>query len=178
MKLKKLTMLVAATLLAATLFVGCSSDDATDTTPASDSTDEASAVSTAASVEELFETIYAANPISNPRDLDSMTITLDFMLSEDDIVSYVGVASNDSGDAGMVVVIEAVEGKADSIYTALETYAATQAAFWGNYDEFADAVAAVEDGILVQSGNYIIQVFASADGDSADIEAAVQNAIG
>lgn len=164
MKLKKLSMLLAACVLGAALLAGCSSD--------SESTTEAK------TLDEMYDIICAANPISNPRDLTDMNITLDFMLSLDSIVEYKGVASNDGGDAGMVIIIEAAEGEADAIYAALESYATSQAAFWANYEEFADAKASVEDSLLVQDGNIIIQVFASNEADYTDIDTALSEAMG
>ncbi len=166
MKLKKLSMLLAATLLGAALFAGCSGADA----------DNSSAE--AKTLDEMYDIVSAANPISNPRDLTDMNIELDFMLSLDSIVEYKGVASNDGGDAGMVIVIEAVDGEADAIYAALESYADSQALFWANYEEFADAKASVEDSLLVQDGNIIIQVFAASGADYTDIDTALSEAMG
>ncbi len=164
MNVKKLTALFLATMLSAALLVGCGSDSAEDSTPKT--------------VTEMFDIVSAANPISNPRDLDDMSIELDFMVSLDSIVEYKGVASNDGGDAGMVIVIETKEGEADAVLAALETYASNQVLFWSNYEEFADAKASVEDAVTVCEGNYIIQVFASADGDYTDIATAITEALG
>ncbi len=164
MKLKKLSMLLAATLLGAALLAGCSGD--------SDSTAEAK------TLDEMYDIVSEANPISNPRELTDMNIELDFMLSLDSIVEYKGVASNDGGDAGMVIVIEAAEGEADAIFAALESYADSQALFWANYEEFADAKASVADSRIKREGNFIIQVFASNEADYTDIEAALSEALG
>ncbi len=189
MTFQKLGMLFAATLLGAALLVGCSSDSTSTTDVADDSTavvDSTAADDTAAedtadgakSVSDMFDTVSAANPIANPRDLDDMSIELDFMLNPDDIVEYKGVASNDNGDAGMVIVIETAEGKAADIAQVLTDYAATQALYWSNYAEFADAKASVEGSLLEQDGNYIIMVFAANGADYTDIATAMTTALG
>ncbi len=184
MKFKKASLLFATVCLGAALLVGCGSDSDTDTA-ADDDVDAASVAAevdadveedtaAAVSVDALFDTVSAANPISNPRDLDDITIELDFMLSMDDVAAYKGIASNDGGDAGMVIVIEAVDSDAaDAITEALVTYADNQVLFWGNYEEFEDAKASVEDSRIKRDGNFIIQVFASNEADYTDIETAL-----
>ncbi len=163
MKRNQFGMLVAATVLGAALLAGCSSDSSsTDSTPKT--------------VDEIYEIVSAANPIDNARELNDMSIELDYMLSLDDIVSYKGVASNDNGDAGMVIVIEATDEAADAVFAAMESYATTQAAFWSNYEEFADAQASVESSRIKRDGNIIVQVFAANGADYTDIEAALTEA--
>ncbi len=181
MILKKWTSVLAVLAIGAVLLTGCS-NDAADSSATTDTSDSSEAVSTTdvadLTVDALYNMIVDANPISNPRELDDMTITLDFMISSDDVASYTGIASNDGGDAGMVVVIEAVEGKADAIFETLETYASNQVSFWSNYEEFADAKASVEEARVVCEGNFIIAVFASNEADYADIDAALSAALG
>ena len=67
-----------------------------------------------------------------------MNIEYDFGLKAEDVVSYKGVKSNDNGDAGLVLVVEAA-GKAEDVVTALKAYQQDQVAFYGNYAEFAQA---------------------------------------
>ena len=57
-----------------------------------------------------FETLLDANPISNQFEIAAMNIEYDFNLPAEDVVSYKGVKSNDNGDAGMVLVVEAADG--------------------------------------------------------------------
>ena len=40
-----------------------------------------------------------------------MNIEYDFGLQADDVVSYKGVKSNDNGDAGLVLVLEAADAR-------------------------------------------------------------------
>ncbi len=164
--LKKLGLLVGATLLSVALLAGCS-----------DSSSDTSSESAPKTMDEMYEIVYAANPIANERTLTDMNIELDFMLSLDSIAAYKGVASNDGGDAGMVLVIEAAEGEVDTVLAALETYADNQVLFWSNYEEFADAKTSAEGSLISSNGNYIIQVFASSEGDYADIETALADAL-
>lgn len=161
---KKWGMLLLATLLSVAMLAGCSSDSS-----------EATATKT---LSEMYDIVCEANPIANSRELDDISIELDFMLSLDDIVDYKGIASNDGGDAGMVIVIEVAEGSADTVFAALETYADNQVLFWNNYEEFADAAASVEDSRISREGNFIIQVFAANGADYADIETALTEALG
>ena len=59
-----------------------------------------------------------------------MNIEYDFNLPAEDVVSYKGVKSNDNGDAGMVLVVEAADGKAGGgCKTQLTAYQQDQVAF-------------------------------------------------
>ena len=68
------------------------------------------------------ETLLAANPISNQFEIAAMNIEYDFGLKAEDVAAYKGVKSNDNGDAGLVLVVEAASGKAQDVVTALESY--------------------------------------------------------
>ncbi len=164
MKLKKLALLTVSALVAATLFSACSAAEE-DTAPTK-------------TMDEMFEIIDAVNAIDNPRELTDMNIQLDFMLDEESIVAYTGVASNDGDNAGMTLILEVADGTAEDVINALELYAENQVMFWSNYEEFAVAVESVENSMISQSGNYIIQVFASNDGEGYDaIETAIDDAL-
>ncbi len=85
----------------------------------------------------VLETLLAANPISNQFEIAAMNIEYDFGLKAEDVVSYKGVKSNDNGDAGLVLVVEAAAGKAQDVVNQLTAYKQDQVAFYGNYAEFA-----------------------------------------
>ena len=117
-----------------------------------------------------------ANPISNQFEIAAMNIEYDFGLKAEDVASYKGVKSNDNGDAGLVLVVEAASGKAQDVVTALESYKQDQVAFYGNYAEFAQAQSNVENAIISSKGDRVVMVIASNE-CSADLNSAVDSAL-
>ena len=124
--------LTAAVLAMACLF-GCSSGSEESSSSASADASSKAASSAASSAVEasagengvrdldaIFESLKSSNPISNPFEIAVMNIEYDFMLKAEDVVQYKGVKSNDNGDAGLVLVIEPAEGKAEAICEALD----------------------------------------------------------
>ena len=99
-----------------------------------------------------------------------------FGLKGEDVVSYKGVKSNDNGDAGLVLVVEAASGKAQDVVTALESYKQDQVAFYGNYAEFAQAQSNVENAIISSKGDRVVMVIASNE-CTADLNSAVDSAL-
>jgi hypothetical protein len=105
-----------------------------------------------------------------------MNIEYDFMLAKDDIVAYKGVKSNDNGDAGLVLVLEVADGKAQSVADTLSTYRDDQVAFYGNYAEFAQAQSNVKNSTICTGGNYVVMTIASNECTDAAALAAAANA--
>ena len=126
----------------------------------------------ASAVDALLE----ADPISNQFEITAMNIEYDFGLKADDVTSYKGLKSNDNGDAGLVLVIEAAEGKAQDIADALYTYQQDQVAFYGNYAEFAQAQTNVENAVIAFKDNTVVMVIASNE-CTADLDSAVDSAL-
>ena len=124
--------------------------------PAADTTENGTA-----DLDSAVETLLAANPISNQFEIAAMNIEYDFGLKAEDVASYKGVKSNDNGDAGLVLVIEPAEGKAEEIVEALKAYQQDQVAFYGNYAEFAAAQANVENAVIANSADRVVMVIAS-----------------
>ena len=111
------------------------------------------------------------------RSIDALhRVHYDFGLPADDVVSYKGVKSNDNGDAGLVLVVEAASGKAQDVVTALESYKQDQVAFYGNYAEFAQAQSNVENAIISSKGDRVVMVIASNE-CTADLNSAVDSAL-
>ena len=106
-----------------------------------------------------------------------MNIEYDFGLKAEDVVSYKGVKSNDNGDAGLVLVIEAADGKAEDIANQLTAYQQDQVAFYGNYAEFAQAQSNVENAIIDGGDDLVVMVIASND-CSSDLTSAVKDVLG
>ena len=106
-----------------------------------------------------------------------MNIEYDFMLAAEDVVSYKGVKSNDNGDAGLVLVIQPAEGRAEAICEALDTYKQDQVAFYGNYAEFGQAQANVQNAIISGSDGLVVMLIASNEctSDDAALSAAVDD---
>ena len=139
--------------------------------PAADTTENGTA-----ELDSAVESLLAANPISNQFELAAMNIEYDFGLKAEDVAAYKGVKSNDNGDAGLVLVVEAASGKAQDVVTALESYKQDQVAFYGNYAEFAQAQNNVENAIISSKGDRVVMVIASNE-CSADLNSAVDSAL-
>ena len=139
--------------------------------PAADTTENGTA-----DLDSAVETLLAANPISNQFEITAMNIEYDFGLKAEDVAAYKGVKSNDNGDAGLVLVVEAASGKAQDVVTALESYKQDQVAFYGNYAEFAQAQSNVENAIISSNGDRVVMVIASNE-CSADLNSAVDSAL-
>ena len=139
--------------------------------PAADTTENGTAA-----LDSAVESLLAANPISNQFEIAAMNIEYDFGLKAEDVAAYKGVKSNDNGDAGLVLVVEAASGKAQDVVTALESYKQDQVAFYGNYAEFAQAQSNVENAIISAKGDRVVMVIASNE-CSADLNSAVDSAL-
>lgn len=139
--------------------------------PAADATENGTA-----DLDSAVETLLAADPISNQFEISAMNIEYDFGLKAEDVAAYKGVKSNDNGDAGLVLVVEAASGKAQDVVTALESYKQDQVAFYGNYAEFAQAQSNVENAIISSKGDRVVMVIAS-NACSADLNSAVDSAL-
>ena len=139
--------------------------------PAADTTENGTA-----DLDSAVEPLLAADPISNQFEITAMNIEYDFGLKAEDVASYKGVKSNDNGDAGLVLVVEAASGKAQDVVTALESYKQDQVAFYGNYAEFAQAQSNVENAIISSKGDRVVMVIASNE-CSADLNSAVDSAL-
>ena len=105
-----------------------------------------------------------------------MNIEYDFGLQAEDVVSYKGVKSNDNGDAGLVLVIEAADGKAEDSANELSDFQQVLVAFYCNFAEFAEAQSNVENAVIAFKGNTIVMVIASNE-CTADLDSAVDSAL-
>lgn len=139
--------------------------------PAADTTENGTA-----DLDSAVESLLAADPISNQFEIAAMNIEYDFGLKAEDVAAYKGVKSNDNGDAGLVLVVEAASGKAQDVVTALESYKQDQVAFYGNYAEFAQAQNNVENAIISSKGDRVVMVIASNE-CTADLNSAVDRAL-
>ena len=151
--------------------VSASAPASSTAAPAADTTENGTA-----DLGSAVETLLAANPISNQFEIAAMNIEYDFGLKAEDVAAYKGVKSNDNGDAGLVLVVEAASGKAQDVVTALESYKQDQVAFYGNYAEFAQAQSNVENAIISSKGDRVVMVIASNE-CSADLNSAVDSAL-
>ena len=139
--------------------------------PAADTTENGTA-----DLDSAVETLLAADPISNQFEIAAMNIEYDFGLKAEDVAAYKGVKSNDNGDAGLVLVLEAADGKAEDIANQLTAYQQDQVAFYGNYAEFAQAQSNVENAIISSKGDSVVMVIASNE-CTADLNSAVDSAL-
>ena len=185
MKLRAKIILTAASLaLSCALLAGCGSSSGSTASSAASSEPASTVLSQASSIplgednstdalNAPFETLLDANPISNQFEIAAMNIEYDFNLPAEDVVSYKGVKSNDNGDAGMVLVVEAADGKAEEVANQLTAYQQDQVAFYGNYAEFAQAQENVENAVIAFKDNTVVMVIASNE-CTADLDSAVE----
>jgi len=182
----KLSVIAVSAVLAVAL-TGCGGSASSAPSSVSSASASAPASSTAApaadtaengtaALDSAVETLLAANPISNQFEIAAMNIEYDFGLKAEDVAAYKGVKSNDNGDAGLVLVVEAASGKAQDVVTALESYKQDQVAFYGNYAEFAQAQSNVENAIISSNGDRVVMVIASNE-CTADLNSAVDSAL-
>lgn len=182
----KLSVIAVSAVLAVTL-TGCGGSASSAPSSVSSASASAPASSTAApaadtaengtaDLDSAVEALLTANPISNQFEIAAMNIEYDFGLKAEDVAAYKGVKSNDNGDAGLVLVVEAASGKAQDVVTALESYKQDQVAFYGNYAEFAQAQSNVENAIISSKGDRVVMVIAS-NACSADLNSAVDSAL-
>ena len=175
MKNRSKLMIAAAVAASCVLLVGCgsSASSAASSAASSESAPGSVVLSQVESAlpddgtnspDELADevnTLLEANPIANQFEIAAMNIEYDFGLKAEDVAGYKGVKSNDNGDAGLVLVIEPAEGKADDIVEALKAYQQDQVAFYGNYAEFATAQANVENAVIASSADRVVMAIAS-----------------
>ena len=182
----KLSVIAVSAVLAVAL-TGCGGSASSAPSSVSSASASAPASSTAApaadtaengtgDLNSAVESLLAADPISNQFEIAAMNIEYDFGLKAEDVAAYKGVKSNDNGDAGLVLVVEAASGKAQDVVTALESYKQDQVAFYGNYAEFAQAQSNVENAIISSKGDRVVMVIASNE-CSADLNSAVDSAL-
>ena len=182
----KLSVIAVSAVLAVAL-TGCGGSASSAPSSVSSAATSAPASSTAApaadtaengtaDLDSAVEALLTANPISNQFEIAAMNIEYDFGLKAEDVAAYKGVKSNDNGDAGLVLVVEAASGKAQDVVTALESYKQDQVAFYGNYAEFAQAQSNVENAIISSKGDRVVMVIASNE-CSADLNSAVDSAL-
>lgn len=186
----KIASFVAVAALSAAVLTGCggssssaapSSVSTAEVTSPASSAAASSVVDNAAengtsALDGIYDALLEQDPISNQFEIAAMNIEYDFGLQADDVVSYKGVKSNDNGDAGLVLVVEAASGKAQDVVTALESYKQDQVAFYGNYAEFAQAQSNVENAIISSKGDRVVMVIASNE-CTADLNSAVDSAL-
>jgi hypothetical protein len=128
----------------------------------------------ASAVDALLE----ADPISNQFEIDAISIEYDFFLDADDVVTYKGIKSNDNGDAGLVLAVEAADGKVQNVIDGMKQYQQLLINNCENYpDEFAQALQNANDAIIDNNGNLVVMVVASND-CSSDLTSAVKDVLG
>lgn len=180
-------LMLSAAVLAAAVLAGCGSSSSASSAaePSQSSSQETAPVSStaeetngAASLDDAVSTLLAANPISNQFEIAAINIEYDFGLAAEDVASYKGVKSNDHGDAGLVLVIQPAEGKAEAICQALETYREGQVVSYGDYAEFAQAQANVKNAVISSRDDCVVMVIASNEcADAAALSKAVDSVL-
>lgn len=126
---------------------------------------------------DVVTAVESANPVSNPREVDDNFITLDMLLTKENISEYAGKVSNDQADSALIVAVKAVEGKGGDVKTEMEAYKSSIST-GGLYAEFADKEAAAKDARIVAKGDYVVMVVANTNGaDYSAIDTALDEAL-
>ena len=188
--MKKLTLTLAAVLLAAVLLAGCGGSSSSAATssqptaapadPASDPAsqgDDAAASVNAYNLSDVISAVEAANAVANPRDIDDFSLENTYMLTMDNVAEFAGKVSNDASNSALILVVRAVPGKADEVKAELDAYK-TELAEGGLYAEFADKEAQAKDARLVVKGDYVVLVIANTEGAQySDIDKSLDEAL-
>lgn len=181
--MKKLICLSLAAALLAVSLAACGSDssssapaqDSSASEPASESA-PASASSAAYNLGDIVTAIEAANPVTNPRDLDDFSLQNEIMLNMDNVADFSGKKSNDNANSALILAIQAQPGKAEDVKTDLESY--KSGLVNGMYAEFAEKEAQAKDARIVVKGDYVVLVIANTEGASySDIDTAIDSAL-
>ncbi len=126
---------------------------------------------------DVVTAVESANPVANPREVDDNFITLDMLLTKENIAEYAGKVSNDQADSALIVAVKAVEGKGGDVKTEMEAYKSSIST-GGLYAEFADKEAAAKDARIVAKGDYVVMVVANTNGaDYSAIDTALDEAL-
>lgn len=187
----KLVLSAAALAAGCVLLAGCggsassassaaASSEAASPSASSEPTASVSAEENGASdaVASAVDALLETNPISNQFEIDAISIEYDFFLDADDVVTYKGIKSNDNGDAGLVLAVEAADGKVQNVIDGMKQYQQLLINNCENYpDEFAQALQNANDAIIDNNGNLVVMVVAS-NGCSADLTSAVKDVLG
>lgn len=186
----KLILTTAALAVSCALLSGCGGSSSTASSAASSAASPAASAPASSAAADSAEngssdaladavnTLLDADPISNPFEIAAMNIEYDFNLPAEDVTSYKGVKSNDNGDAGLVLVIQAAAGKAQNVVDALTTYQKDQVAFYGNYAEFAQAQSNVENAVIGSNDSDLVVMVIASNECSADLSSAVDSILG
>lgn len=184
--MKKLICLSLAAALLAVSLAACGSDSSSSapaqgsSAPASDSaasdSTPASASSAAYNLDDIVTAIEAANPVTNPRDLDDFALKNEILLNMDNVADFAGKKSNDNSNSALILAIQAQPGKAEDVKADLESYKSSL--MNGMYAEFAEKEAQAKDARIVVKGDYVVLVIANTEGASySDIDTAVDSAL-
>lgn len=185
----KLVLSAAALAAGCVLLAGCGGSASSASSAASSGAASQSASEPAASVSaeengasdavaSAVDALLEADPISNQFEIDAISIEYDFFLDADDVVTYKGIKSNDNGDAGLVLAVEAADGKVQNVIDGMKQYQQLLINNCENYpDEFAQALQNANDAIIDNNGNLVVMVVAS-NGCSADLTSAVKDVLG
>lgn len=181
--MKKLIALSLSTALLAVALVGCGGNNNTTSTSSAASSVASSTASSsvetsdAYNMSDIIAAVEAVNPIETSRAVDDNFISLDMLLTTDNIEKYEGKVSNDQADSALIVVVKAVPGKADAVKSEMEAYK-TSISTGGLYAEFADKEAAAKDARIVAKSDYVVMVIANTKGaDYTDIDKALDEAL-
>lgn len=150
--MKKTIFLLVAFSLFSYLLTGCGS-------PAEDKQYDLAKVS---------ETISSVSPVPYPADMDDAYLTGMYGIDLADVEEYRGQYANTNLSTDEILVLKAVEGKAETLKEACEARRAAKQEQAAMYDEVQAQKA--ENGRIVVKGDYVIFVVAGDDGRIADGE--------
>ena len=183
----KLSVIAVSAVLAVAL-TGCGGSASSAPSSVSSASASAPASSTAApaadtaengaaDLDSIVSSLLKTNTISNQFEIDPISIEYDFQLKAEDIVSYKGVKSNDNGDAGLVIAVEAADGKVQNVIDGMNAYKQQLIDTCSNYPaEFAQALENANNAIIASKGNLVIMVVNSNE-CTADLNSAVDSAL-
>lgn len=137
--MKKILSIVMALALSLTLFTACSNSGEAEATY---------------DVNEVVTKINEAVPVAMSGEVTEEYLTVMMGINMEDVVSYAGLMSMANVSSDCLIVIEAAEGKIDTIKEALET---TKANITSSFELYLpDQYEKAQAGRVVVKGNYAV----------------------
>ena len=165
-------------VLALTLLAGCGeSNSSSSAQPASTaaSSQEASAAAPYDVDTLLAAIVPAANLGDGPVAMVLLDLTAGGDVTDGDVLAMAGQKSADYYEnGGMVIVLQAQPGKADSLKGELELFRDAQVLFLEQYPEFQDGIANTKNAYIYVNGDFVVYAVsttAASEGNQALIDA-------
>ncbi len=155
-----------------------SSSSAAAASSAAQSVASASAAPAAHDVKQLLATLSEAASLGGTISMSELDLTATGHISKDNIVAWAGAESQlASENGGIVIVIQAKPGTAESFVSQFEEFRDAKASD-DRYAEYATAIANTKEARIVVKGDYVVYAVSATgqDGGFAALDSAIETA--